>query len=198
VYSYLGIQNLIGELKAPLDTDDTSISLRADVSARICAALSNGSHTYLAIEAPGAFEIVKATCSQGVVLIERGQDGTAPTPFPLGACVRFILAGAAIEDIIDQYDPCPRPCNPAVIKAGATAPNGQVGIPYEHVVVLGGTAPFRLGQIYAPDWMAVTLEDNTITFSGTPTVASTQDVSVAFGSCGNIDGTFHSCVTVAA
>lgn len=197
MYTYLGLQNFIADLQAPLAADEVTPSLRPDKYARLCSALSNDTHTYLALEAPTYFEIVKAKCFAGVITFDRGQDGTSAQPFPMGACVRFIMAGAAVKDLINETLTCPQPCTPATIAAGGTAPDGVVGVPYSHRIVISGTPPFQLGAYQIPDWMEITLDAGEIRLTGTPPAAGVYNVAIPLKSCGEIRAFFIGCVLVA-
>jgi hypothetical protein len=197
VYAYLGIQNFIANLTAPLAPDEVTPSLRYDHVARLCAGLSGDSHTYLTIECPGTFEIVRARCDFGVIVMDRGQDGTSPRNFPLGACVRFAFVGAAIKDLVNETIACPRPCIPASIKSGGVPADGQVGVPYEHRVVISGTPPFNLGIFEVPQWMVVELDAGELRLSGTPDIAGVANISIPLNSCGELKPFLVACITVA-
>lgn len=196
MYSWLGLQNFTAVLKAPLAADEVTPVLRYDHAGRLCAGLSNGGHTYLSLSCPGGFEIVKATCQAGVIVLERGQDGTSAQPFPIGACVEYIMTGAAVNDLIEQYQACPEGCITVTIKSGATAPEGMVAVPYEHRIVLSGTPPFRLGTIVGPQWLIVELDAGEIRLSGTPDLAGTHNVEIPVYSCGALVPLFSGCITV--
>ena len=198
MYTYLGLQNYLAELTAPLSPEEVTPSLRADLYARLCATLSNGNHTYLALMAPSYFEIVRARCSSGVITFERGQDGTSPQPFPVGACLRFILAGAAVTDMIAQTEICPTPCVPATIASGGTAPDGQVGVAYSHRIVISGTPPFELGAYSIPSWMTITLDAGEIRLGGTPIAAGTFNIIIPLKNCGEVRQFFVGCIAVVA
>lgn len=198
MYAYLGLQNYIAELQAPLNPDDVTPSLRSDKYARLCSTLSNGSHTYLSLSAPGAFEIVKATCTAGVIVFERGQDGTSAQPFPIGACLAWSMFGAAVKDLVDETMSCPRPCTPATIASGSTAPNGIAGVPYFHRLVISGTPPFYLGAVQVPSWMTVTLDAGEIRLEGTPPAAGAYNVAIPLQSCGVLAPFFIGCIVVDA
>ncbi len=198
MFSYLGLTNFIAELQAPLNAEDVTPSIRADKHARLCATLSNGAHTYLSLECPGGFEIVKATCQSGVVLLDRGEDGTSAQPFPIGSCLRFAFFGASIIDLINETLTCPKPCLPATIASGSMAPDGQVGVPYSHRIVISGTPPFALGAFQVPAWMDVTLDAGEIRLSGTPDVAGTVNIAIPLKSCGVLAQFFVACIAIAA
>jgi hypothetical protein len=197
MFAYLGLQNFIAQLQAPLAADDVSPSIRFDKVAKLCATLSNGAHTYLTLECPGGFEIVRARCEFGVIVFDRGQDGTSAQPFPIGSCLRFAWVGAAIADMVEQTMACPRPCTPATIVSGATLPDGVAGTIYSHRIVIGGTPPFALGDMVIPQWMIVTLDAGEIRLNGTPDAPGAFPVQIPLQSCGELRAFVVGCVNVA-
>lgn len=141
---------------------------------------------------------MKATCFAGVVTFERGQDGTSPQPFPMLACLRFIMAGAAVRDLITETMLCPQPCTPATIASGGTMPDGVAGVPYSHRIVISGTPPFQLGAWQIPEWMEITLDAGEIRLSGTPPAPGVFNVAIPLKSCGEVNAFFIGCVQVTA
>jgi hypothetical protein len=198
MFAYLGLQNFITKLLAPLDAVEVTPALRFDAVARLCATLSNGANTYLILTCPGGFEIVRVRCEFGVIVFDRGVDGTAAQPFPIGACLSFGWVGAGISEMIEQTMACPRPCTPASIAAGAEAPPGVAGTAYSHRIVLSGTPPFALGEIVIPQWMMVTLDAGEIRLTGTPDAAGSYIVQIPVMSCGSIAPLFIGCITIVA
>jgi len=197
MFAYLGLQNFFAALTAPLAPEDVTPSLRFDAAARLCATLSNGAHTYLTLSCPGGFEIVRARCEFGVIVLDRGVDGTSAQAFPIGACLAFAWLGAGIADMIEQTMACPRPCIPATISSGADAPEGVVGAPYSHRIVISGTPPFSLGEMVIPQWMIVTLDAGEVRLSGTPDAPGAYVVQIPLNSCGNLTPFFITCINVA-
>lgn len=196
MYAYLGLQNFVANLEAPLGAEDVTPAIRFDKAARLCATIAPGNHTYLVLEAPGGFEIVRVSCQFGVVVMERGQDGTAPQPFPVGACLYWKLTGGAAADIADQVMSCPKPCVVASIKSGGNLPAGTTGVPYEHRVVISGTPPFSLGQMLIPGWMVVELDAGEIRLSGVPDAPGLYNVQIPLNSCGELRPFLTDCVNV--
>lgn len=196
MYAYLGLQNFVAQLQAPLDADEVTPTIRFDLAARLCAALSNGAHTYLQLSCPGGFEVVRARCEFGTIVFDRGVDGTSAQPFPIGACLEWEMVGAAVSDLSEQVMSCPRPCVAATIASGAEAPNGTVGVPYSHRIVISGTPPFTLGQVIIPQWLIVTLDAGEVRFSGTPDTAGTYVVQIPLYSCGNLVPFFIGCIVI--
>lgn len=198
MFAYLGLQNFVAKLTAPLSATDVTPMLRFDAASRLCAALSNGANTYLTLVCPGGFEIVRARCEFGVIVLDRGVDGTSAQPFPIGACLSFAWVGAGISEMIEQTMACPRPCTPATIASGAQAPDGVAGTAYSHRIVLSGTPPFALGEMVIPQWMMVVLDAGEIRLTGTPDAAGAYIVQIPVMSCGRIAPLFIGCINVVA
>jgi hypothetical protein len=80
-------------------------------------------------------------------------------------------------------------CKEPFIQSGTPLPNGVVGQVYNHVLQLTGTPPFVLSNITKPAWMTITLDNNnsTITLSGTPTDAITEDVLFSITNCKGVE-----------
>lgn len=197
MYTAAGLQNFLAHLTAPMEQNDVTPPLRFEAAGRLCAALSNGGYTYLALECPANFEIVKATCNMGVLVLERGADGTAPRYFPMGSCLRFIMAHAAIQDTIEQHQWCPQGCTKVSILQGATLPNPQLNQPYYHRIILSGTPPFRLGAVLgAPPWMTLVIDAGELRISGTPNQLGTFRLEIPMYSCGELSPLVTQCLEV--
>jgi hypothetical protein len=196
MFAYLGLQNFVATLDAPISAEDVTPPIRFDKAARICSTIGGGNHVYMTLECPGSYEIVKVSCQFGVVVMERGQDGTAAQPFPKGACLTYAWVGAAIGDMVDQALACPRPCVPATIKSGGMPGKGVVGVPYEHRVVISGTAPFALGEMSIPQWLIVELDAGELRFSGVPDAPGVYNVQIPLNSCGELRPFFSECIEV--
>lgn len=197
MYVYSGLTCFEATLLGPLAQDGATPLLPAGATSILCAVLGNGSHTYLVLTAPGlGCEVVKATCSFGVILLERGQDGTAPHAWPQGSCIEWAMVGAAVKDLIVQTEACPTDCVPATIVSGGQMPDGVEGVFYTHRVVIGGTPPFSLGIPTLPSWMTVTLDGGELRFEGTPPAPGAFTVSVPLKSCGMLAEFFRGCVYV--
>jgi hypothetical protein len=198
MFAYLGLQNFVAKLTAPLAPDEVTPTLRLDASARLCAGLSNGANTYLTLSCPGGFEIVRARCQFGVIVLDRGVDGTTAQPFPIGACLAFAWVGAGIAEMIEQTMACPRDCVSATIASGAQAPDGVAGVAYSHRIVISGTPPFALGEVSHPQWMTVVLDAGEIRLSGTPDAAGSFIVQIPIYSCGTLIPFYIDCVNITA
>lgn len=197
MYVYSGLQCWQATLNGPLAQDGVSPLLPPGPASILCSVLSNGGHTYLVLTAPGlGCEIVKATCSFGAILFERGQDGTAPHAWPQGTCIEWALVGAAMKEIIAQSEACPTDCIPATIVAGSQLPDGVQGTLYTHRIVIGGTPPFYMGVAMIPAWMTVTLDGGEIRLEGTPPAAGAFNVSIPLKSCGMLAEFFRGCIYV--
>ncbi len=85
----------------------TVVPLRSNEASALCARLGSD-YTYLTLRSAWGFEIVKATCSAGVVSIERGQAGTTPLGGDL--CMGFEWTTPAMTDFMAQGGGAPAIC----------------------------------------------------------------------------------------
>lgn len=83
-------------LKSDLSTSATVLPLAAKDVTRLCNTLGTGNHTFLVLGNGVDVEIVRAQCTGGNVVIERGDD---PIAVPAGGCVRFEVT----EDLLADY-----------------------------------------------------------------------------------------------
>jgi hypothetical protein len=197
MYTYKGLQCWQATLTGPLSQSAISPSLPQPALSQLCSILKNGGYTYLVLTAPGlGCEIVKATCSFGAVLLERGQDGTVAHAWPMGSCIEWALTGGAVVDLIAQTEACPTDCVPATTASGATMPDGVAGVLYTHRIVINGTPPFALGQTMLPSWMEITLDGGEIRLFGTPPAAGAYNVSIPLKSCGMLAEFFRGCIYI--
>jgi parallel beta-helix repeat protein len=60
------------------------------------------------------------------------------------------------------------PCTAVTIEAG-DLPNAYLDNPYSYSLTLSGSGPFALGAVTKPAWMTITIVDDQLIFSGTPT-----------------------------
>jgi hypothetical protein len=198
MYVYKGLQGFVAELTAPLLETDVTPVMRLDKAARLCANLASGGHTYLVVQSPVSYEIVKASCSFNTIVLERGQDGTMAQPHPMGACMLHQLVGAAVTELAELADACPEGCTQATILSGNTLPDGVAGVAYEHRIVISGTPPFSLGMVTAPAWLSVVLDAGEIRLSGIPDAAGAYNVDIPLRSCGVLEPFFSGCILVTA
>lgn len=196
MYVYKGIQGFLAELQAPLLATDATPMLRNDKATLLNALLANGGHTYLVITSPVGYEVVKIRSSYNTLTMERGQDGTAAQPHPMGACIAFEMVGAAVTELAEAADACPQGCTSATIVEGNSLPDGVAGEAYSHRIVISGTPPFRLGQVTAPSWMEVVLDAGEIRLSGIPPASGAYNVDIPLQSCGVLEPFFSGCILV--
>lgn len=104
IRKYYGLQ---GTLVAILSSGSTVMLTNNSLSGSIAETFVNGvDTTYLALAVNGAYEIVKVIAVSGNALsIERAQDGTEASPFPIGATIEFIMPSSAIIEEIESGDP---------------------------------------------------------------------------------------------
>lgn len=98
---------LVGSLTAVLSSGSTVMLVNTSLSGAISENFVNGTDTtYLAISVSGAYEIVKVTNVSGNALtVQREQDGTDASAFPLGARIEFIMPSSAIVEEIEASEP---------------------------------------------------------------------------------------------
>lgn len=87
-----------------LGVSDVALEVDNDTYGRITTAIQTpGDTTYLILNAPGWLEVVRVIgWTASTLLIERGVDNTVPSAFPAGTPVRYILAAAAVQDIVNE------------------------------------------------------------------------------------------------
>lgn len=114
--SFIPLDLFRADLIAPMEIGDTSLPLAAADALKICTAFGDecvpcegeaeipgADFSRLVISYNNYYEIVKVIgCSGGVVDIERGDEGTTPLTFPIGACVYFTWTSANLECAIIQ------------------------------------------------------------------------------------------------
>lgn len=104
IRKYYGLE---GTLAANASSGTTVILVNNSLSGSIAETFVNGvDTTYLALSVNGAYEIVKVTAVSGNALsVDREQDGTVASAFPLGASVAFIMPASAIIEEIEDSGP---------------------------------------------------------------------------------------------
>lgn len=171
----------------PLRASDFNLPVSESAVADLLSLLSDSeSYTYLAIKSDQSYEVVKATGGNGVVVLERGLEGTEASTHPVGACVAMVspLTLAVMKDLICSYACCEGECPCEEVEvAGSMVPPAVQGVTWNGIVVFKGTAPITIGINNAPDWMNAVQEGNTLKLSGTPT-ASEVSFDVAASNCG--------------
>jgi hypothetical protein len=82
-------------------TATTAKLVQADMDA-LCAGLGNQHHTYLVIAQGARHEVVKATCADGKLLLERGRDNTTAQVWNNCAVVSFDWSPSAMTEAAQQ------------------------------------------------------------------------------------------------
>lgn len=106
----VAIKELAGysqKITLKLEASDNTMTLKDDTLSDLLE--DNGDYTYLTIYDGVNREVVKAYKDAGEVLIQRGQNGTTASTFPPGACAKFEINSAWIEDFVCQL---PAECKP--------------------------------------------------------------------------------------
>jgi hypothetical protein len=127
-----------------------------------------GDTTYLIINAPGWVEVVRVIgWTASALLIERGVDNTVPSSYPIGTPIRYILAAAAVQDIVDE-----------AISSIVTPANLTFNINAPNTVDVIGT---NVNIIVPP--VSIVSPDNTIDITGSNNNLGIAVVRGAFGCC---------------
>lgn len=82
----------------------TTLDLGPAANNRLLTALANpADYTRLVFTDGIRFEIVRVTAVAGVLVLQRGQEGTVPIAIPCGGCVSWQLTTANMQDFIAQF-----------------------------------------------------------------------------------------------
>lgn len=139
-------------------------------------------HTYLTIRSDAVIETVRAHVKGGVIVLDRGLEGTEPVTHHVGACVSSVSPTviAAIKDLVCNHQCCDDGCPTiAVARANTILPNGVVGVAYEGIVSFSGTWPINISVSGAADWMRIERQGTSLHITGTPPDPGTFSFSVA-------------------
>lgn len=101
----MGIVFLDGQcfdLVSKLDRIGDILPVSSASESKLCAALGETGHTYLTIKSPTGNEIVKATCVDGDIVIERAQGGTSAQTHSTGRCACFVVNKPILDDYIEE------------------------------------------------------------------------------------------------
>lgn len=175
-------------LISKLEASDVNLPVSETAVADLLSLLSDSeSYTYLAIKSDQSYEVVKAKGGNGVIILERGLEGTTPAMHPFGACVAMVspLTLAVMKDIICNYECCESdcPCEPVEV-AVASLPVAEYGKEYNGIVVFTGTQPIHVGVTGAPAWMTVTQEKGVVKLTGTKDSKGAINMTIAAANCG--------------
>lgn len=89
----------------------------------------------------------------------------------------FILE--ALSDVVILYDDDPSVCFKVSLPV-FSLPDIIAGNEYSASFYIKGTKPFTLTSIIKPSWMAITLSDDKVIFSGTPSISDAGSANVSF------------------
>lgn len=94
----------VGYIAWPIGASDSQLTVDAAMYGQVIAAIqSPGDSTYLAINGSGLVEVIRVVgWNAGTLTIERGIDNTLPSAFPMGTPIRYILAAAAAQDMVNE------------------------------------------------------------------------------------------------
>lgn len=100
-------------------------------------------------------------------------------------CAPQVLSAGAETLLESESDIGPCECASIDPETGS-APDGLVGVPYNFVILLLGTAPFVLSDVTKPSWMTANVVGNAIVFGGTPDATGENlEVSFDLANCGD-------------
>lgn len=91
----------------------------------------------------------------------------------------------------------PGVCVPVVIGDG-TPPDGTVGVAYNAVIELEGTAPFTIDGITLPAGLALSNSGNIVQITGTPTTAGVSSIEFTAHNCSGSSAAFSQAVEIFA
>lgn len=181
-------------LISKLEASDVNLPVSETAVADLLSLLSDSeSYTYLAIKSDQSYEVVKAKGGNGVIILERGLEGTTPVTHPFGACVAMVspLTLAVMKDIICNYECCESdcPCEPVELVGVYNVPARiMVGDTFNAFAVFTGKTPISMGASGAPEWMTITQEGSVLHLTGTvPQPARSEayvNFSIAAANCG--------------
>lgn len=173
-----------------LEATDTYLPLSEGAKADLVTLLTGeDKYIYLTLKDEVNIETVRASYEGGLILLERGLEGTTAILHPLGTCVTAVSPTimAAIKDLICNYQCCEGGCTVEPVSfESAYLPAAYIGKEWAGILRFGGSSPMQLGIANTPAWMTVTQVKNELQLSGTPTEAGTLSLG-AFGVNG--DGT---------
>ena len=173
-----------------VEATDVYLPLSDSAKADLLALLDDESkYIFLSLKDEVNLETVKVKASGGLLIMERGLEGTEAVLHPLDTCVSSVSPTliATMKDLICNYECCEGGCPVVAVRySTATLPAANVGKSWSGTVEFTGSTPMTLNAANPPSWMNVTQSKTTLLLSGTPTTAGSVSVGV-FGING--DGT---------
>lgn len=178
---------------SPVSPQDTYLPLCNEAKADLLNLLSEDEdYTYAALKSDTSYEAVKLHVEGGIILMERGIEGTKPVSHRKGTCVSLVspLVMAAIKDLICNYSCCSDeecPCA-APSMAQYSMPAFRKGSSWQGWMAFNGDTPMTLTVQNAPAWLtAVQSESNgqaMLSFSGVPTTDVDTTIMIVAANCG--------------
>lgn len=162
------VHNASGYLLENISNVATVLMLDLPTITLLASVLGTGGvdHTYLAIGTAPLMEIVRVNVVDlaGTVQVTRAQDLTTGRTFSAGAVVRYVLAAAAVADIVDE----------------TVNPNNVDIVAGNNITVV----EFPTGTFtVSTDPLQLTSADGTVTITGTYPELSVDVERGAFGCC---------------
>lgn len=87
-------------IQTTLDTNYITIKINTEKARELESGLKNGCNYLLTLEAGFEIEIIKVVAStNGILTIERGQQGTFPNVWPAGTPIEARITAKALDDL---------------------------------------------------------------------------------------------------
>lgn len=178
-------KSFIAQLSDNLLVDDLYLPLTTRDTARLIGILPEDEEMYLTISDGLYTEWVLARNLCGVIVLDRGVEGSEPHKFPKGSCIFFEASIPVIKWLICNYDCCADnecPCDP-VTNDGMILPSAMSNVPWEGTAIFKGDTPMVMGVTGMPSWMHAEQGANHIRFYGTPTADGTYNIVASATNC---------------
>lgn len=160
------------QLAGTMQKDDRALPLLPGALNDLKALLSDdGDYTFASIRSDAKYEAVKIMNVDGLLVVERGIEGTEAVRHPFGSCITLVQPAlvAAIKDLICTYDCCadsPCECRPATV-ASVAMPDVESGQYWHGSVGFTGDQPMTIAvDVGDNDWITARQDTNLVYFEG--------------------------------
>lgn len=96
------LDNVCIYLTSKLEKTQTILPVTNSDKERVCSKLDVGDHTYLTLNTNSGVEIVKVTCDQGELFVERGQGDTEAVTAPVNSCLCFKINSLILDEYVGK------------------------------------------------------------------------------------------------
>lgn len=155
-----------------MQKDDRALPLLPGALNDLKALLSDdGDYTFASIRSDAKYEAVKIMNVDGLLVVDRGIEGTEPLRHPYGSCITLVQPAliAVVKDLICSYDCCsdkPCECRPAAV-ASVAMPDVESGQYWHGSVGFTGDQPMTIAiDIGDNDWITAKQDANLVYFEG--------------------------------